>query len=265
MNLSYSFIYGLIGGAIALYTLACVFGFLKKYFGAMLCFAGAWCLNLSVFVINWVAGGVPPFGNMFHVMIFLTLCFLPFSFFFKLKLKSDWLLPYFAVAASLFLIGTLFMSPDLNWQQMPALKSFWFVPHVASYIISYALNAVALILTLQAVIQKNIRHSPDHATLLADTSYEIAIFAFPFMNFGLLSGALWAEQAWGTYWSWDIKETWSLITWLGYIIYFHIHRTKKWKQWHTAVQIAAFAALLVTFFVVNFLPRFQGGLHTYGS
>jgi ABC-type transport system involved in cytochrome c biogenesis permease subunit len=88
------------------------------------------------------------------------------------------------------------------------------------------------------------------------------LLSFPFMTFGMLSGALWAEEAWGAYWSWDIKETWSLITWGTYLIYFHCRKNKDLQKWQRPVHILAFAALLITFFIVNLLPKIQS-LHSY--
>ena len=83
------------------------------------------------------------------------------------------------------------------------------------------------------------------------------------MTFGLLSGALWAEEAWGRYWSWDPKETWSLITWTLYLIYFHCRRSPGLRQWSPAAHVLAFLALLTTFFLVNLLPKMGSVLHSY--
>ena len=91
----------------------------------------------------------------------------------------------------------------------------------------------------------------------------VARMAFPFMTFGLLSGALWAEKAWGRYWSWDPKETWALAMWLCYALYFHCRRHPKLERFALPCQIAGFAALVVTFLFVGLLPRLGSALHTY--
>jgi ABC-type transport system involved in cytochrome c biogenesis permease subunit len=78
----------------------------------------------------------------------------------------------------------------------------------------------------------------------------------------MLSGALWAEEAWGQYWSWDAKEVWSLITWGLYLIYFHL-RKSEWKQYADWAHLLAFLALLTTFFLVNLIPKLGSILHSY--
>jgi ABC-type transport system involved in cytochrome c biogenesis permease subunit len=83
------------------------------------------------------------------------------------------------------------------------------------------------------------------------------------MTFGLLSGALWAEEAWGVYWSWDPKETWALITWTLYLVYFHCRRSPSLQRFADAAQMAAFLALLTTYLLVNLLPKLASALHSY--
>ena len=83
------------------------------------------------------------------------------------------------------------------------------------------------------------------------------------MTFGMLSGALWAEEAWGIYWSWDAKETWALVTWSAYLIYFHCRMSPRFKPYATVAQILAFIFLLITFLVVNLLPKMGSLLHSY--
>jgi ABC-type transport system involved in cytochrome c biogenesis permease subunit len=253
----------LIGLGIALYCGSGILSVLRKNIASWVLFAIAWLCNTGLFALNWIGAGVPPFGNMYHVLTFLALCFLPFAILFVTRTQRSGLAAYFAAGAALFLAGTLFMDTSIDWQQMPALQSGWFVPHVASYIVSYSLAAVGFILTVQSFIKSRLAGKPETGPTLGDASYQIVLFAFPFMSFGLFSGALWAEQAWGTFWSWDIKETWSLITWSLYIIYFHARRTDAIKAWSPLIQVLAFCALLVTFFVVNLMPAFSGGLHSY--
>ncbi|MEI6422431.1 MAG: cytochrome c biogenesis protein CcsA, partial [Lentisphaerota bacterium] len=172
-----------------------------------------------------------------------------------------WTGAYFSAVSGLYLLGSCFMSPDITWKRLPALQSPWFVPHVASYMISYALATVAFSIYLVGVIMENKRS-------LSDKRYELALhailrLAFPFMTFGMLSGALWAEEAWGTYWSWDRKETWSLITWTLYLVYFHCHAKKELRNYAVLVQVLAFLALVTTFFLVNLWPKLSSALHSY--
>jgi ABC-type transport system involved in cytochrome c biogenesis permease subunit len=153
------------------------------------------------------------------------------------------------------------MAPDMVWKRMPALQSPWFVPHVTSYMISYALAAVGFVLYLVGKIEA--LRNKDCTDRYDMALYKILGLSFPFMTFGMLSGALWAEEAWGTYWSWDRKETWSLITWTLYLIYFHCLTKKDLRKHAGLVQVFAFLALITTFFLVNLWPKLYSTLHSY--
>ncbi|MFW6193012.1 MAG: phenylalanine--tRNA ligase subunit beta, partial [Gemmatimonadota bacterium] len=112
---------------------------------------------------NWTVGGEPPFGNMYHVLIFLGLCFLPLYYLLRRRQGLGWLHLYFAFAGGVALVGAIAMGHDLLWRRMPALQSPWFMPHVVSYMVSYALATVAFVLTLVAVVKHRLlsQHSPE--------------------------------------------------------------------------------------------------------
>jgi ABC-type transport system involved in cytochrome c biogenesis permease subunit len=216
----------------------------------------AWLINLSVFVLNGLLTGHLPFGNMYQVQVVLSLCFLPLFILLSVRDRLGRLLDYFAFSSALPLIGAIFMDKQAAWKRIPALQSGWFVPHVLAYMISYALCAVAFLLFLRCRFSRKQNGELRHATV------QILRTAFPFMTFGMLSGALWAEEAWGQYWSWDAKEVWSLITWGLYLLYFHL-RQSEWKRYADWAHLLAFLALLTTFFLVNLLPKLGSVLHSY--
>lgn len=218
--------------------------------------AAAWLVNLAVLVLNGLIVGHLPFGNMYQVQVVLGLCFLPLFILLSVREKLNWVGMYFAFMSALPMIGAVFMDKQAGWKRMPALQSGWFVPHVLAYMISYALCAVAFILLLRLWIGKRDRDEIRRAIV------QILRTAFPFMTFGMLSGALWAEEAWGQYWSWDAKEVWSLITWGLYLLYFHL-RQSAWRKYADWAHLLAFLALLTTFFLVNLLPKLGSVLHSY--
>jgi len=146
---------------------------------------------------------------------------------------------------------------------MPALQSPWFVPHVFGYMVSYALLTVAFVTLVSGLFRRWYRADATMLERSRKAIYAITRLAFPLLTFGLLSGALWAEEAWGTYWSWDPKETWSLITWTLYLIYFHARFSPRTRRFEVAAHLLAFAALVATFILVNLLPKFAGGMHSY--
>ena len=251
---------GIILATMAVYAAAWITLLTGKQRLGTLLFGAGWIINAGLVALNWVAGGHPPFGNMYHVLIFLSLCFLPAYIVLRLKDRIAWLAVYFAFVSVIPLLGSLFMETDIQWSRAPALQSPWFVPHVVAYVISYSLAAVAFALTVAGIFR---RKGAGVYERYSEASYHTIRLAFPFMTFGLCSGALWAEEAWGVYWSWDPKETWSLITWLLYIIYFHCRTKPSLMKYAIPAQTLAFIALLTTFLLVNLLPKLSSVLHSY--
>ena len=234
----------------------------KNTAGAMLAIIG-WLTSAGVMTTNWIACGHPPFGSMGHVMVVLSLCFLPLYLLLWKRYNLGWLLVYFVFASAIPIAGSLFMEKEVAWHRVPALQSPWFIPHVTAYMLSYALATVAFVLTIVQQVRLRILKQTDQFLLYDSAGHQILRLAFPFMTLGLLSGAVWAESAWGVYWSWDPKETWSLITWTLYLAYFHSRNDARLKPYVVTIQILAFAALATTFLLVNLLPKLASALHSY--
>lgn len=238
------------------YVLAGVLFLVRKARLAWGVAGAAWLVNLAVIILNGLIVNDIPLGNMYQVQGALSLCFLPLFVLFSMRDKLNWTGAYFMFASALPVTGAIFMDKQAAWKRMPALQSNWFVPHVLAYMISYALCAVAFIMLIRVCVRKTDGGEFRRAV------YQILRTAFPFMTFGMLSGALWAEEVWGQYWSWDPKEVWSLITWGLYLIYFHC-RKSSWSQKADIAHALAFLALLTTFFLVNLLPKLGSLLHSY--
>ncbi len=231
--------------------LLCLAAIGKKGQGCPRLFLAAWGVALLLFAANaWLAGAMP-FGNMRHVFCFFPLVMVPAAAWLRRKRGME-LTAWFALAAAVALVGALCMPMQAAWRQMPALQSPWFAPHVTSYVIAYGMLAVAAALAV-----KSFRREP--ALGEADAVLRLA---FPFLTFGLWSGALWADAAWGRYWAWDIKEVWSLLTWGIYLIYFHA--AAHLPGWRRPLLLLGFAAVVVTFLVVNLLPRLES-VHSYAQ
>ena len=143
----------------------------------------------------------------------------------------------------------------------PALKSPWFVPHVVSYMFAYATLTVVTVVAVVLWIRSQ-RHeiTPAQMTLCS----RLVKIGWGFLTVGLCMGALWAKEAWGDWWSWDIKETWALITWLGYGAYFHLERRVKDPRVAFAWLIFDFLLLLMCWFGVNYLPS-GDSMHVYNN
>lgn len=249
------FIYTLGIASMLLSIGACILALVHKDTNARCLLVAAWGVAIALFVSNWAMAEAPPFGNMRHVLSFFPLILTPACLYLR-RYRGYRLTASFATVAALSLAGALCMPLQATWRQMPALQSPWFAPHVTSYVIAYGLLAVSAILILRSYTRR-----PSRYIGAADA---VVRLAFPFLTFGLWSGALWADAAWGRYWAWDIKEVWSLITWLLYLLYFHLERHPAFSHWRRPLLLAGFLAVLITFFVVNLLPHVES-IHSYAA
>lgn len=216
-----------------------------------LLFTVAWVGALLLFGADWVLAQAPPFGNMRHVLAFFPLVMTPAACYLRRCRKLE-LTGWLAAASAIALVGALCMPMQAAWRQMPALQSPWFAPHVIAYVVSYGLMTVAALLALASFRNEARMAAADAVVRLS----------LPFMTFGLWSGALWADAAWGGYWAWDIKEAWSLLTWCIYLIYLHVERYAAFAAWRRPLILLGFAAVVITFLVVNLLPHIES-MHSY--
>ena len=152
----------------------------------------------------------------------------------------------------------------------PVLRSFWHPFHVIFAFLGNAIFALAFSCGIMYLVQEHqlkskrigaITQRLPSLKVLDDLNYQSLTYGFPLLTLGIITGAIWAEYAWGRYWSWDPKETWSLITWLLYAALLHQRLTVGWRGRKAAIMaIVGFLAVLFTFLGVNLLLP---GLHTY--
>ena len=175
-----------------------------------------------------------------------------------LRWRYKWVLSYSTILATVFIILNL-VKPQIHAQELvPDLQSPWFIPHVTVYMFSYSLLGCAFLIALVGVFR---RGESNNMLSSADTLVYIGL---AFMTFGMLSGAIWAKDAWGHFWSWDPKETWALITWTVYLIYIHMRLYRKGGTvlWYLLL-IFAFVCLQMCWWGINFLPSAQNSIHVY--
>jgi cytochrome c-type biogenesis protein CcsB len=164
------------------------------------------------------------------------------------------------------------MSPNISDRiqpLIPALKSNWLIVHVMTCFVGYAGFAVAFGTSIMFLFKQEkaesegvlISRFPTSGTL-DELTHQMVMLGFLFLSTGIITGAVWANSAWGRYWGWDPKETWSLITWLIYATLLHARLMRGWHGKRIAVlSITGFLAVMFTYFGVNYLP----GLHSYGT
>lgn len=250
---------------------------------------------------RWVVEGYFPLSNLYESLLFLTWTLLAIYLYVEDKTQSR-LIGAMLVPIALLINGfaNLTLSPEMQKSSplVPALQSNWLMLHVSMMLLSYGtlimgslFSILFLVLSrfedveLKTVDQSSVslynimvdyyereslislRSTSESEKLellqsLDNWSYRIIGLGFPFLTIGILSGGVWANEAWGSYWSWDPKETWALITWITFATYLHARITKGWEGKKTAILGGlGFFVIWVCYLGVNFLGK---GLHTYG-
>jgi len=226
-------------------------------------------------VLRWIEThqtgyGYVPLSNMYESLIFfswtIVLVYLILEFRYQQKVIGAFVTPFafLAIALTSIIPGVESTITPL----VPALQSNWLTIHVTTCFFGYASFAVSFGISILYLIrekkevQKSVQGTwlPSTSTL-DEVNYKSIVIGFPMLTLGIITGAAWANYAWGSYWSWDPKETWSLITWFVYAAFLHARFTRDWRGRKAAVlSIVGFAAVLFTYFGVNYLIS---GLHSY--
>lgn len=169
--------------------------------------------------------------------------------------KYRWVLSFSTLMAVVFMVINV-LHPEIHDQTvMPALQSVWFIPHVAVYMFSYALLGCATLLAIYRFFtNENVEGAIDG----------LVYGGIAFFTIGMLTGALWAKEAWGEYWSWDAKESWAAVTWILYLLYIHLRTMgKRDKMGLGILLIVAFLALQMCWYGINYLPTAADSIHVY--
>ena len=179
------------------------------------------------------------------------------------RMKADWL-SVIAMPMTLLVLTYAALQPMEIHDLIPALRSAWFGIHIGSAVLSYAAFVVAGCIGLRYILlaKKNTEDGENKLRQMDYLSYRLAAFGFLFLTIVILSGAIWAEQAWSAFWTWDPKEVWALITWIIYAVYLHLRLRSKRK----GVAMAWFLviAVPVVFFTFAGVNTLLPGLHSYG-
>ena len=260
-----------------LYLLMMVMG--KEFFGRLATFvtlAGLLGQSLAI-ILRWIESydlgiGHAPLSNLYESLIFFawTIVFLYLLIEWRTKNRS---LGAFTTPLAFLAMAYASYSPTISSQiqpLVPALKSNWLIAHVLTCFFGYAAFGLAFGLSLMYLLKKRekpqgsnvfIRIIPE-SSILEDMSYQMVVIGFLLLTLGIITGSVWAHSAWGSYWSWDPKETWSLITWLVYAALLHSRMVRGWRGNKLALlSIIGFSCVLFTYFGVNYLA----GLHSYAK
>lgn len=226
---------------------------------------------LSIYILKaWLATGQPPFKTMFQSLVFLVWN-ISIIYFILEKTENLYFLGGFVSLFNLLvLVFSMVFSDIVKINLPPALQSVWFIPHVVLYFAGYSFLFIGFLMSILYILfpgRKYLGKEHWSGQLWKDYdmfSYRAIVYGFTFLTLGLSIGAIWAKGAWGSFWSWDPKENWALITWFVYLTYFHMRYVKGWKGKRAAVlSIIGFAVIIMTYIGVNYLPSAQSTLHAY--
>ena len=214
-------------------------------------------LNIVALIVRGIIAGRLPLANSGEFTLWFTVVTVALYLYYETKAKMREAGGVVMLISAL-LVGSIIvlMKGQLGEATplMPALKSPWLTIHVLTAAVAYACFALAAGLAIMQLAKAE--------TKITDgIIYRIVAGGFVMLSLTIVFGAVWAEQAWGSYWSWDPKETWALITWIIYALYLHLHKRLGWKGKTASIMvIAGFVLVLFTFFGVNYL---LSGLHSY--
>jgi cytochrome c-type biogenesis protein CcsB len=255
--------------------------------------------HLVSVVARGVAAGRVPWGNMYEYSTLLALLvvagyLIVVEGIYRVRALGGFVLA-FSVLTMAVAVLFLYVGPG---PLVPALNSYWIKIHVVAAITGSSLFALGSVLTILYLVKDrrerraavapimggavDLDEAPPHfvsgadepmgtgrqgilppASVLDRIAYRTIAFAFPIWTFAIIAGAIWAEQAWGRYWGWDPKETWSFITWVIFAGYLHARATSGWRGRRAAViALVGFVSLLITYYAVNL---WIVGLHSYAG
>ena len=215
------------------------------------------------FIIGmWVSLERPPLRTMGETRMWYSF-FLPLAGIIVYgRWRYKWILSFSTLLSLVFICVNVF-KPGIHAKSlMPALQSPWFAPHVIVYMFAYALLGAATLLAVWMLLKKGGPGAEEYSIL--DNLVGVGLC---FMTLGMLIGAVWANEAWGDCWTWDPKETWAAVTWMGYLCYIHLrHTAAKDSKAALWVLILSFICLQMCWWGVNYLPSAKGrSAHTYNS
>jgi cytochrome c-type biogenesis protein CcsB len=232
-------------------------------------------IHLVGLVVRWQEShatgyGYIPLANMYESLVFFSWAIVLVYIIVDLKYHQRTIgviaspLAAIAIAVTSLVPG---VKSDIR-PLIPALQSNWLAIHVITCFLGYAAFAIAFGISIVYMIQSYRESSPrgpitwlPSSQVLDEINYKSIVIGFPLLTLGIITGAAWASYAWGSYWSWDPKETWSLITWFIYAAFLHARYTHDWRGKKTALlSVVGFCAVIFTYFGVNFL---LAGLHSY--
>jgi cytochrome c-type biogenesis protein CcsB len=240
---------------------------------------GTLVLQTGAILLRWkesygLGYGHAPLSNFYESLVFGAWAIVLLYLLLEIRLKKR-ALGFFPAFLAFLAMAYASFSPGVESKiqpLVPALKSNWLIAHVLTCFVGYGAFALSFAISIvylargggaKASRAKGAGGLLPDSRSLDEINHQMILFGFLWLSVGIITGAVWANSAWGTYWSWDPKETWSLITWLIYAALLHARTLRGWRGPRVAwLSILGFACVLFTYFGVNFL---LSGLHSYAA
>ena len=217
-------------------------------------------------LLRWIEShklgiGHAPLSNLYESLIFFGWAIMLLYVILEQKTKIR-MFGTFVTPIAFLIMAYASFSPSVSSRiqpLIPALKSNWLIAHVITCFIGYAAFGISMALSIVYLLNQKGRI----ANSIEELNYQMVIIGFLMLSLGIITGSVWAHYAWGSYWSWDPKETWSLITWLIYAALIHSRMVRGWRGKRIAIlSIIGFSCVIFTYLGVNFL---LSGLHSYAK
>lgn len=269
---------------VLFFELALTFYFIATVVGIVWLFRGKKATSKAIYIlsaigfllhtiniiIRYVKGGHIPITNLHEASSFFAWCIIILFFILEFRYKIDLLGAFIMPFVLVLMLSSSIFPREIDSSLNPVLKSYWLGIHTTLAFVGDAAFAMACGIGIIYLIQERNLKSKHLSGLfqrlpslqiLDEINYRLITLGFPLLSLAIITGVIWANTAWGTYWRWDPKEVWSLITWIIYALVIHLRLSIGWRGKKAAIlSIIGFLIVIFTFFGVNLLLK---GLHTF--
>ncbi len=215
-----------------------------------------WLVHTGAIGFRWwesyqLGIGHAPLSNLYESLVFFAWSIAIGLLVAHFRFRSDIIMVLGFPIVFLTMASTFLVDHEIK-PLIPALQSNWLIAHVITCFLGYAGFVVSFIAAIVLLLARGSRMAGKYlpnTRMLDEIVYRSILVGLPLLTMGIITGAAWADYAWGTYWSWDPKETWSLITWLIYSAFLHTRLSKGWSGGRTAIlSVLGFVAVLIYIF-----------------
>ena len=227
--------------------------------------ATGFAFHTSNIIARYVISGHIPIANLHEASSFFAWCIVLLFFLLEYRYKLGLLGSFIMPLVFVLMLSSSMLPRKINVELDPVLRSYWLGIHTVLAFMGDAAFAMAFGIGIMYLIQEHYVKSKHLGGLfqrlpslqtLDEINYRLITIGFPFLTLAIITGALWAQSAWGSYWRWDPKEVWSLITWFIYAVVLHVRLIAGWRGKRAAIlSIIGFCAVMFTFFGVNFILK----------